>query len=386
MRLVDFRLLMQNAAEKGFLLIFACAAALFLSNSDMAHHYNSFVTYEVSLVGVHFSVLHFVNDVLMALFFLSVGMEIKREIVEGHLSTRQQLMLPMIAAVGGVVVPVLIYVFFNHSDPVAIRGWAVPAATDIAFALGILALFGKGLPTSLRVFLAALAIIDDLIAVLIIAIFYGGELSLFFLIAALMLVVVIIALNKIKVLSVPTYLFFGVVLWYFVVKSGIHATIAGVLLGFLIPLHSIDHARSPLRILERNLSPYILYFVLPIFAFANSGVHLGGVEILEIIKTPVSMGIMLGLFFGKQIGVCVSSYIAYKLNIIAFPTKATVLQFFGVAVICGIGFTMSLFVGMLAFSGYDMLMTEMKVGVLIGSLISAIFGGIILLIAKITNR
>jgi len=238
MRLVDFRLLIHNASEKGILLIFACIAALVLSNTQFSAHYNAFVNYEVNLIGAHFSVLHFVNDVLMALFFLSVGMEIKREIVEGHLSTKQQLMLPLIAAAGGVVVPVLIYVSFNHSDPIAIRGWAVPAATDIAFALGVLALFGKNLPTSLRVFLTALAIIDDLIAVLIIALFYGGHISIGFLGAAFLSIAALVVANRMRIVSLPIYLLLGVMLWYFVVNSGIHTTIAGVILGFL-PIYTI---------------------------------------------------------------------------------------------------------------------------------------------------
>lgn len=382
-KLNDFRILFNDAAEKGFLLISSCILALLLANSDYAYLYSEFTSYKLNLGFEVFSVSHFVNDILMALFFLLVGMEIKREMITGHLSRNDQRILPVIAAIGGVIGPVIIYALLNYSDYPASRGWAIPAATDIAFALGVLALFGKHLPTSLRVFLTALAIIDDLIAVLIIALFYSNGLNVEFLVGAAFCIAVLYLLNKAKVMSISLYLLMGAALWYMVFYSGIHATVAGVLLGLLVPLSV--RGSSPLKTLEKHLHPYVLYLILPIFAFTNSGVNLAGFDVDRICNT-VSLGIILGLFFGKQIGISLFTYIFYKLKLVRLPENATLLQFYGVAVICGVGFTMSLFVGTLAFYGYDEVVDNMKIGVLIGSLLSAIFGGIILFIAKCIEK
>jgi NhaA family Na+:H+ antiporter len=313
------------------------------------------------------------------LFFLLVGLEIKRELAEGALSTWPRRALPGIAAAGGMIVPALIYAALNAGSPETLRGWAIPAATDIAFALGVLALLGSRAPISLKIFLTALAILDDLGAVLIIAFFYASELSLTYLGLAALTLAALFALNRTGITRLTFYLVLGAVLWVLVLKSGIHATLAGVALAAAIPLRSrgaVEHAHSPLHRLEHGLTPWIAFLIVPIFGFANAGVSLTGMTPSAMLD-PVPLGVAAGLFFGKQIGVFGFAWIAIRLRLASLPARATWLQLYGVAALCGIGFTMSLFIGLLAFTD-PKLQDEAKMGVLAGSLLSALVGWLII--------
>lgn len=375
--LADFALLFKNATEKGGLLILACFAALFLANFGYYESYHGFTHLSFQISNFEVSVHHFVNDFLMVLFFLMVGLEIKREMIEGHLATKAQRILPVLGAIGGVVGPIIIYSIFNWGDKEAMQGWAIPAATDIAFALGMFALVGKSLPVSLRVFLAALAIIDDLIAVLIIAFFYSDNLELSYLGYIVALGLVLFITNNKKVSNLSLYLILGLLLWYLFIKSGIHATVAGVMLGMFIPNKSENSNYSPLKILEHKLAPICAYFILPIFAFVNSGVKIVGSG-TELIFAPVTLGIALGLFLGKQLGIFSVVFLLVKSKLAALPKQSTYLDFYGVSILCGIGFTMSLFVGNLAFAEIPMYLDETKIGVLLGSLLSVLYGLIVI--------
>lgn len=377
-RLTNFAVIFHQATEKGLLLLGACVIALFMANSGWQDFYHSLIHSPfLELMDVPVSFEHFINDGLMALFFLLVGLEIKREMLEGNLSTRTQRILPVVAAIGGVIGPVSIYCLLNYHDAAALRGWAVPAATDIAFALGMFALLGKGLPTSLRIFLAALAIVDDLIAVILIAVFYSDSISIAHLGLGFGVLVILYSICKMRYAGMLAYATLGVLLWYLTLKSGIHATIAGVLLGMCIPLHSRDGNFSPIRYLERVLHPGVLYFILPTFAFVNSGVTVNNLSFSTFTNT-VTLGIILGLFFGKQLGICLSMVLLKKFNLHEKTKSFSPQQFYSVSLLCGIGFTMSLFVGNLAFSHSPELLDSMKVGVLSGSLLSSIVGGIII--------
>ena len=383
-RLRNFAVFFHQAAEKGIILLVAAACSIIMANSKELHHfYHDFLHTQVVIAfgqsALDMSLHHWVNDFLMAIFFFQVGMEIKRELVEGHLSTAKQRILPVIAAIGGVVVPVLIYVAFNYSDSVTSRGWAIPAATDIAFALGMLALFGKGLPTSLRIFLTALAIIDDLMAVIIIALFYTDSLSFKYLLYIVLCMSLLFSMNKMRIVSIPAYLIVGLVMWYFFLQSGVHATVAGVMLGLTIPLNikEADTNYAPLKKLERALHPLVSYLILPIFAFVNSGVDLHGMNIGTFLH-PVSIGIILGLVVGKQLGVFAATYLSVVSGMAKLPENTNYMQFYGVAILCGIGFTMSLFIGNLSFEANASYLTQVKVGVLSGSLISAILGALVI--------
>jgi len=352
-----------------------------VANSPFGPGY--FQLLEVHVFGL--SVLHWINDGLMAVFFLLVGLEIKREMLDGELATWPRRALPGIAAFGGMLVPALIYVVINADTPATLRGWAIPAATDIAFALGVLALLGKRVPVSLKVFLTALAILDDLGAVAIIAVFYTGDLSLVMLAASAAGLAVLIGLNKAGVSKLWPYVAIGAVIWFFVLKSGVHATLAGVAVALTIPLKPSpgrpEAADSALHRLEHALQPWVAYAVVPIFGFANAGVSLSGMTPAALLA-PVPLGIALGLFVGKQLGVFAFSWLAIRMGLADMPARATALQLYGVSTLCGIGFTMSLFIGLLAFPTSAELQDATKIGVLGGSTLSALVGWTILRLAR----
>ena len=380
-RVRNFALLFNQAVQKGCLLIFSAIFAIIIANTSFADRYFDFMHQKIilsfgsSIFQMPFH--HWVNDFLMAIFFLAVGMEIKREMFEGHLASKDQRLLPLIAAFGGVIFPILIYLMFNYDSPTKLRGWAIPAATDIAFALGVFALFAKNLPIALRVFLAALAIIDDLIAVLIIALFYTEDLDIRYLFSIFVCMLFLYLLNKSRVSKLSPYFLVSLFMWYYFYKSGIHATICGVILGFFIPLRVEGKKDSPLITLEKSLSPGVEYFVLPIFAFINSGIAFKGIQLKEFFDT-VTLGITFGLFIGKQLGIFGVVYILNKTKLVTLPNNTTLSQFYCVALLCGIGFTMSLFVGILAFEPYPRYLDETKIGVLFGSLLS-VFASIVFL-------
>ena len=355
--------------------------ALVVANSPLASFYFGVLDLHVG----DLSILHWINDALMALFFLLVGLEIKREFVDGQLETWPRRILPGIAAAGGMLAPALIYVALNWSEELTLRGWAVPTATDIAFALGVMALLGSRVPVSLKIFLTAVAIIDDLGAVAIIAAFYTSGLSFTWLGMAAVTLAVLALLNWAGVERLTFYLVLGAVLWFFVLKSGVHATLSGVALALTIPLRRSpsrpDDPTSPLHILEHGLSPWVAFVVLPTFGFANAGVSLSGIT-LSTLLAPVSLGVASGLFFGKQIGVFLSVWVAVKFDLADCPEDATWAQIYGVSLLCGIGFTMSLFIGLLAFPNAAQLQDNVKMGVLIGSILSAVVGAIVLLVAS----
>jgi Na+:H+ antiporter, NhaA family len=322
------------------------------------------------------TLLHGVNDGLMAVFFLLVGLEIKREVVAGELSTRAKAALPVLAAAGGMVGPAIIYVITNWTSPEHLRGWAIPSATDIAFALGIMALLGSRVPTSLKVFLTALAVIDDLGAIAIIALFYTADISTLALGGAALCMAALFALNRMGVRSLSFYMLVGLVLWFAVLKSGVHATMAGVITAMAIPAGEDAKGRAPLMRLEHALHPYVTYLILPLFAFVNAGVSVIGLT-RDALLHPVTLGITLGLFVGKQVGVLAVTYLARAAGWVRLPVGATAFQYYGVVLLTGAGFTMSLFIGNLAFVSAENL-TEVKIGVLAGSLIYGIVGYVIL--------
>lgn len=374
------RELLESGAAGGLLLMACAVLALFVANSPLAEGY--FHALHVPFAGL--DLLHWINDGLMAIFFLFVGLEIKRELLDGQLSTWANRALPCIAAAGGVVVPGLIYASLNAGSPETLRGWAIPTATDIAFALGVLSLLGSRVPTSLKIFLATLAIVDDLVAVLIIAVFYTAELNTAALMGAALVTLVLLGFNRLKVKRLAPYLVMGVALWWLVLLSGVHATIAGVVLAMTIPLHASkaapDDATSPLHRLEHALSPWVAFLVVPIFGFANAGLSFAGMT-PSVLAEPVTLGVALGLFFGKQIGVFGAAWLAIRLGVARLPVAASWAQLYGVSLLCGIGFTMSLFIGLLAFRDAA-LQNEVKVGVLVGSLSSALIGATLLSLTK----
>jgi NhaA family Na+:H+ antiporter len=375
---------LQLESASGLILIAMLVLAMLLANSPLSGWYDALLdtpmSVSVGALEIAKPLLLWINDGLMAIFFLLVGLEVKREMIEGQLSSRSQLVLPGLAALGGLVVPALIYVWINRGDANALNGWAIPAATDIAFALGILSLLGKHVPVSLKLFLTALAILDDLAAILIIAIFYSGDLSLTALLLAAVMLVILFALNRLGVTRIAAYVLVGVVLWVLVLKSGVHATLAGVALAFAIPMRvkTGKETSSPLLHLEHALHPWVAFGIMPVFAFANAGVSLGGLS-LNSLFAPVPLGIALGLFVGKQVGVFGFSWLSIRLGLAQLPDKASWLQLYGTAVLCGIGFTMSLFIGSLAFehSGLDYAVSA-RLGILVGSFLSAVMGYLIL--------
>jgi NhaA family Na+:H+ antiporter len=368
----------QLEAASGLLLIAAAALALIVNNSPLSWLYNGLlevpVAVQIGALSIAKPLLLWINDGLMALFFLLIGLEVKRELVEGHLSKPSQVVLPGAAAIGGMLVPALIYWFLNRDNPAAIAGWAIPTATDIAFALGVLALLGKRVPVSLKLFLMTLAIIDDLGAIIIIALFYSGALSTLSLMLAAACLAALVAMNRMGVVKLGPYLVIGLILWVCVLKSGVHATLAGVTLALCIPLRTRNAETSPLLSLEHALHPWVAYGILPLFAFANAGVSLAGVT-LESFTHSVPLGIAAGLLAGKTIGVFGLTWLAIKLGLAALPAGANWGQILGVAILCGIGFTMSLFVGSLAFvPGVSEYVGMDRMGILTGSIIAAIAG------------
>ncbi len=380
----------QKESASGILLIFATILALILSNTFMSSLYESFlhIPVEIRIGSLHLdkSLYHWVNDGLMAIFFLLIGLEVKREILEGHLSSLSQIALPGIAAVGGMVVPAAIYLIFNQDNPIAVNGWAIPTATDIAFALGILSLLGKRVPVSLKIFLMALAIIDDLGAIVIIAIFYTTDLSTLSITVAFISLAVLIVLNMFSVTKKAAYFIVGTILWVSVLKSGVHATLAGVALAFTIPLNAKDENKqpiSPLKEIEHNLHFWVAFFILPLFAFVNAGVNITEISLNQM-SGSVPLGIMLGLFIGKQIGVFGFSWIAIKLKLAKLPESSNWMQLYGVSVLTGIGFTMSLFIASLAFDDASLFQYTDKLAILVGSFLSGIVGYLVLKTGKNT--
>jgi NhaA family Na+:H+ antiporter len=381
----------ERESSSGMLLIITTILALILSNSFLGPLYQSFlhIPVEVRIGALHIdkSLHHWVNDGLMAIFFLLIGLEVKRELLEGHLSSVKQAMLPGIAAVGGMAVPALVYVAFNYNNenPIAMSGWAIPTATDIAFALGILSMLGSRVPVSLKLFLMALAIIDDLGAIIIIALFYTTDLSTLSITVAFVSLLVLIAMNMLGVAKKAAYFMVGLVLWVSVLKSGVHATLAGVALAFTIPLNSQREGVhvSLLKELEHDLHYWVAFFILPLFAFVNAGVNVTEIS-MEQMAGPVPLGIMMGLFVGKQLGVFGFSWIAIKLKITSLPEGSNWLQLYGVSVLTGIGFTMSLFIASLAFTDAQMFEYTDKLAILIGSFASGILGYLVLRAGKKT--
>jgi Na+:H+ antiporter, NhaA family len=369
---------MRGEASGGFVLMAAAALALIVANSPISDLY--FESLHANLGGM--SVLHWINDGLMVVFFLLVGLEIKREMLIGQLSSWPRRILPGIGALGGMVVPALIYVAFNRGDAAAMRGWAIPTATDIAFALGVLSLLGKRVPTSIKVFLTALAIIDDLGAVVIIALFYTNELSMLYLGLAAGVLAALVVLNRTGVRRLWPYLVLGAILWFLVLRSGVHATLAGVALALTIPLRMNDEYRDPpLITLENSLHRVVPFLIIPLFGFANAGLSFAGLSVANLVE-PLTLGVALGLLCGKIIGVFGFSSIAIGVGIARLPQNASWLQMCGVSLLCGIGFTMSLFIGLLAFAQHPVLQSEVKVGILGGSLVAGILGFLVLRFAK----
>jgi NhaA family Na+:H+ antiporter len=373
-----FKQFFQLEAAGGLLLIAAAALALIINNSPLSWLYNGLlevpVVAQIGALKIAKPLLLWINDGLMALFFLLIGLEVKREVIQGHLSRASQIVLPGAAAIGGMVIPALVFWALNKDSPTAMSGWAIPMATDIAFALGVLALLGKRVPVSLKLFLMTLAIIDDLGAIIVIALFYSGELSNLSLALAAGSILSLIAMNRLGVVKLAPYLLVGLVLWVCVLKSGVHATLAGVILAFCIPLKTARDVPSPLQQLEHALHPWVAYAILPLFAFANAGVSLTGVT-MESFTHHVPMGIALGLLVGKMVGVFGLTWLAVKTGMAALPTGANWGQVLGVSILCGIGFTMSLFVGSLAFvPGQSEFAGMDRMGILTGSILAALIG------------
>lgn len=363
-----------NEAAGGMVLMVAAFFALIIANSPLAEIYFDSLNIYIGPL----TVLHWINDGLMAIFFLLVGLEIKREFQGGELATWSQRALPAIAALGGMVIPALFYYWFNKASPSTLAGWAIPSATDIAFALGILALLGKRVPISLKVFLAALAIIDDLGAVLIIAIFYSANLNLLALGGVAFVTAALVGLNMYGVKRLAPYLILGAILWFLTLKSGVHATLSGVVLALAIPGGNGHH--TPLLDLEHALNKWVAFLIVPIFGFANAGVSLQGLDKAALLQ-PVTLGIAAGLFLGKQFGVFGATWIAIKTGITQMPKGASWAQVYGISVLCGVGFTMSLFIGLLAFPNSEELGKMVKIGVLLGSVSSGVLGAVVLVLA-----
>ncbi|MEY4932438.1 MAG: Na+/H+ antiporter NhaA, partial [Pseudomonadota bacterium] len=379
MPLNSIRRFLQLESSGGFLLVLAGALAMILANSPLADHYEGLLDFPLALQAGPLTLakplLLWINDGLMAVFFLLIGLEVKREVLEGELADRARIALPAFGAIGGMLVPAFIYVGFNWDDPTGLRGWAIPSATDIAFALGVLQLLGNRVPVGLKVFLLTLAIMDDLGAIVIIAIFYTSDLSMLSLLLAGFAVVILAALNLRNVSRVTFYILVGLMLWFCVLKSGVHATLAGVATALAIPMRDAGNRdRSPVRDIEHRLHPWVAFGILPVFAFANAGVSLAGLTPATLLD-PVPLGIALGLFIGKQLGVFVFAWLAAVLGLARLPVGVTWRQLYGAAILCGIGFTMSLFIGSLAFeqaaAGQEV---NDRLGILVGSLLSAVVG------------
>lgn len=380
--------LFRHDAASGVLLVTAALLAILMANSPLAGLYNGFLslpgTVEIGAFSIQKPLLLWINDGLMALFFFMVGLEIKREILEGHLASREQIILPAIGAVAGIVVPALVYVAFNYAEftqgnTVTMQGWAIPAATDIAFALGVFTLFGKRLPLSLKLFLLSVAIFDDIGAIVIIALFYSQDLSALSLAIAFVGLLALFIVNRNRVQQQSVYIVLGIVVWAAVLKSGVHATLAGFAVAWFIPLTvKKANGHSMLSDMEHGLHTWVMFLILPLFAFANAGVSLLGISMPDVLN-PVTMGIAMGLFVGKQLGIFSACWLAVKLGFAKLPAGSNWLQLYAVSLLCGIGFTMSLFIGTLAFEqqGAEYI-NSVKIGVLAGSLLSALLGAFLI--------
>ena len=367
----------------GILLMASAALAIVCANTPLSVYYQLLlktpVEVRIGALEIAKPLLLWINDGLMAVFFLLVGLELKREIVEGELSDKRNIILPGVGAIGGMLVPALIYVYFNSGDPVAMKGWAIPAATDIAFALGVLALLGSRVPITIKIFLTSLAIFDDIGAVLIIAFFYTANISFAALAVSGLCVVALVLLNKRQVDTHSPYMLVGIIMWIATLKSGVHATLAGVVLAMFIPMRSKENpGHSPLKTLEHDLHSVVAFFILPVFAFTNAGLDLSGIGVDQVLH-PVPIGIALGLFAGKQIGIFGLCYLAVRSGFTKLPNGMTMGSLYGTSALCGIGFTMSLFIGSLAFeeTGVNLLFDE-RLGIILGSLISGILGYLVL--------
>ncbi|WND02535.1 Na+/H+ antiporter NhaA [Temperatibacter marinus] len=380
-RLNSIQKFLNSESAGGMLLMVSAAIALIIANSPLSGYYGLLldtpIAVQIGTFEINKPLLLWVNDGLMAVFFFLVGLELKRELIEGELSQPSKIMLPAIGAVGGMVVPAFIYLAFNLKDPVAMQGWAIPAATDIAFALGILSLLGSRVPISLKIFLTSLAIFDDIGAIVIIALFYTSKLSLVSLITALVCLIPLYVLNKRGVTEKSPYILIGLIMWAALLKSGVHATLAGVALAIFIPIKE-ENGVSPLKSLEHDLHTAVAFFILPFFAFCNAGVPLLGLTFDQVVH-PIPLGIAAGLFVGKQVGIYSLCWFAIKMKIAEMPKGMTNSSLYATAALCGVGFTMSLFIGSLAFeeTGVNLLFDE-RLGILIGSLASGIVGFIIL--------
>ncbi len=379
----EFKAFLRHDSAGGVLLVFMTMVAMVLANSPFVGFYENFLATPVQVrigdLDIAKPLLLWINDGLMAIFFFTIGLEIKREVLSGSLSSPSQVVLPGIAAIAGIAAPALIYLWFNGQDAVAIVGWAIPSATDIAFALGIFTLFGSRVPLSLKLFLLSVAIFDDIGAILIIALFYSSDLSTLSLIVAGSGLALLFTLNRLSVRSQAAYILVGMVVWVAVLKSGVHATLAGFAIAWFIPLKLENNNGQPmLPQLEQSLHPWVSFAILPLFAFANAGVSLTGVS-LNALLNPVPLGIAAGLFVGKQVGIFGACWLAIKLGLAKLPEDASWMQFYAVTTLCGIGFTMSLFIGSLAFEAQGAAyMTDVKLGVLVGSLLSAVAGSILI--------
>ncbi len=367
----------------GILLFLSAILAIVCANTALVSYYELFLStpVEIRIGALHIAkpLLLWINDGLMAVFFFLVGLELKRELIEGELADKRNIILPGVGAIGGMAVPALVYVYFNHDDPIAVQGWAIPAATDIAFALGVLTLLGSRVPVALKVFLTSLAIFDDIGAILIIAFFYTSKISLTALIVVGLCIPVLTWLNKRNVVSYSPYILIGIIMWVATLKSGVHATLAGVVLAMFIPMRSkADPSFSPVKELEHDLHSVVAFFVLPVFAFANAGLNLTGVG-FEQLTHDVPVGIALGLFVGKQVGIFGLCFLAIKFGLAQLPKGMNMISLYGTAALCGIGFTMSLFIGGLAFeeTGVNLLFDE-RLGIIVGSLASGILGYLLL--------
>jgi len=383
--LTAIREFLKLESASGILLVVAGALAMVAANTMLAGWYESLLAtpFKIQLGDLELDkpLVIWVNDLLMAIFFLLVGLEIKREVVMGELSDTAKVALPAFGAVGGMLVPAAIYAWLNWNDPVGIRGWAIPSATDIAFALGVLSLFGERVPVGLKIFLMTLAVLDDLGAIVIIALFYTSQLSIEALMLAGLAVAVLLALNRLGVMAIAPYVLVGTMLWVCVLKSGVHATLAGVVTALFVPARDdpAHPGHPPLLRLEHALHPWVAYGILPVFAFANAGVSLAGLSVEDLLQ-PIPLGIVLGLVVGKQVGVFSMAWLAIKLGVARLPSGVDLKQIYGAAILCGIGFTMSLFIGMLAFestAASEVVVTD-RLGVLVGSLIAALTGYVVL--------
>lgn len=374
---------LQRESSSGIILIFSAVLAMVCANTSLYEYYQLLLStlFEIKLgdAGISKPVLLWINDGFMAVFFFLVGLELKREVYEGELSSIKQVILPAVGALGGMAMPSLIYFYLNQDDPVALNGWAIPAATDIAFALGILALLGSRVPLSIKVFLTTVAIFDDLGAIVIIALFFTSKISMIALVIVVACIVLLFFLNRYNVVSKSLYIMVGIVMWVAMLKSGVHATLAGVILAFFIPM-SVPQREgySPAKSLEHDIHTTVTFFILPVFAFANAGVNLSGMSVADLLH-PVPLGISLGLVLGKLVGVFGFCMIAVKLGLASLPKGMSAINLLGVAALCGIGFTMSLFIGSLAFEATagDMMVDE-RIGILTGSIIAGIVGYLIL--------